>query len=194
MSGRGRGRFQGGRGRSSAGRSQQGNKKPTAKSETKKTLTDYTYHLGSAKQASDYDLTTQYLVTHVKVTYEYGEDIAYELEELEPIDTEKWRPQLRVSKSKDPEIKAAEKEQFGFEFKTEYSEYRKRIATYNINRIKASALLWQRCTVGMRNKIEARVDYKNKIKDNPIELLKAIREHALNYQEHRYDMSIVFDA
>jgi hypothetical protein len=32
------------------------------------------------------------------------------------------------------------------------------------------------------------------MKDNPIKLLNAITEHALNYQEHRYEMSIILDA
>ncbi len=45
----------------------------------------------------------------------------------------------------------------------------------------------------MQNKIEARSDY-NELKDDPIKLLKAIKQHALNYQEHRYEMSIILDA
>jgi hypothetical protein len=46
----------------------------------------------------------------------------------------------------------------------------------------------------MQNKIESRKDFEKTIKYNPIELLKAIKEHALNYQEHRYEMSIILDA
>ena len=45
----------------------------------------------------------------------------------------------------------------------------------------------------MQNKIESRSDY-TEIVNNPVKLLKAIKEHALNYQEHRYDMSIIADA
>jgi hypothetical protein len=45
----------------------------------------------------------------------------------------------------------------------------------------------------MKNKIEARSDY-DRIKNDPIELLKAIKEHALKYQENRYAMSIILDA
>jgi hypothetical protein len=32
------------------------------------------------------------------------------------------------------------------------------------------------------------------LENDPIELLKAIKQHALNYQEHQYDMSIIYDA
>ena len=45
----------------------------------------------------------------------------------------------------------------------------------------------------MQSKIEASKDF-DKIKNNPIELLKSIKQHALNYQEHRYEMSIITDA
>ena len=42
-------------------------------------------------------------------------------------------------------------------------------------------------------KIESRSDY-DKIKNDPILLLKTTKEHALNYQENRYSMSIILDA
>jgi hypothetical protein len=45
----------------------------------------------------------------------------------------------------------------------------------------------------MKNKIESRTDYAT-IQQDPIELLKAIKEHALNYQEQRYKHMIVLDA
>ena len=60
--------------------------------------------------------------------------------------------------------------------------------------MKAYALFWGRCTKGMKNKIEARSDYKSSIDDNPIKLLMAIKEHSLNYQETQYDMSVIFDS
>jgi hypothetical protein len=36
---------------------------------------------------------------------------------------------------------------------------------------------------GMKNKLESQVDF-NTLKNDRIELLKAIKQHALNYQEH----------
>ena len=41
----------------------------------------------------------------------------------------------------------------------------------------------------IQNKISARVGYETKIYDNPIKQLKAIREHAMDYQETKYEMS-----
>jgi len=43
----------------------------------------------------------------------------------------------------------------------------------------------------MKKMIDLRLDFI-KINTNPITLLVAIKEHALNYQENRYSMSIIF--
>ena len=65
---------------------------------------------------------------------------------------------------------------------------------YNDNLFKAYALIWERCAKAMQNKLLAQSDYEDEIYNNPIKLLKAIKEHALNYQETRYEMSIISDA
>jgi hypothetical protein len=70
----------------------------------------------------------------------------------------------------------------------------KRKQALEANMTKAYAFLWDQCTKGMQQKIEVRSDFQAKVKSDPIELLKAIKQHALNYQEHRYEMSIILDA
>ena len=66
--------------------------------------------------------------------------------------------------------------------------------TYENNKIKAYALLWEGCAKGMQQKILARTNYTSEIKNNPIKLKQAIRNHALNYHENRYKMSIILDS
>jgi hypothetical protein len=46
----------------------------------------------------------------------------------------------------------------------------------------------------MKNKIESRSDFKDKIENNLFELLQAIKEHSLNYQEKKYNISVIFDS
>jgi thiamine monophosphate kinase len=47
----------------------------------------------------------------------------------------------------------------------------------------------------MQNKIMARSTFEAEIYNDPIKLLNAVKEqHALNYQETRYEMSIISDA
>ena len=129
----------------------------------------------------------------MKKVYEYGNDIGTALENLEPVDLTQWKPKMQVSDDSDEEIRIIENRQFEIEFKAEYDEYRKRVNCYENNKVKAYALLWERCAKAMKNKIEARTDYQT-IRNNPIELLKGIKEHSMNYQENRYSMSIILDA
>ena len=159
----------------------------------KKSVNDYNYYLGSSKQASDYETTTEYLINYIKKVFDYGSDIGIALKSLEPINTSVWKPRMQVSIATTEEDRAAENRQYEIEFKADYDTYSKRVQAYENNNTKAYALLWERCNKAMKNKIEARSDY-NRIENNPITLLMAIKEHALNFQENRYSMSIILDA
>jgi hypothetical protein len=79
-------------------------------------------------------------------------------------------------------------------FKAEIQQFVKRKDNYMSNRSKVYALLWQQCARTMQNKIQARADFTSKIENNPIKLLNAIEEHALSYEETKYDMSSISDA
>ena len=60
----------------------------------KKSVNDYNYYLGSSKQASDYETTTEYLINHIKKVFDYGNDIGTALELLEPMSTLAWKPRM----------------------------------------------------------------------------------------------------
>ena len=105
---------------------------------------------------------------------------------LEPINTLAWKPRMQVSIATTEEDRTAENRQYEIEFKADYDTYSKRVQAYENNNTKAYALLWERCNKAMKNKIEARSNYNryNRIKNNPITLLMAIKEHPLNFQEN----------
>ena len=65
---------------------------------------------------------------------------------------------------------------------------------YENNLYKAYALIWERCAKAMQHKIVSRTIFESTIYNDPIELLIAVKEHALNYQETRYEMSIISDS
>jgi hypothetical protein len=46
----------------------------------------------------------------------------------------------------------------------------------------------------MQNTIMSRSNFEGSIYNDPIKLLNVVKEHALNYQETRYEMSIILDA
>jgi hypothetical protein len=159
---------------------------PHLKSRTivKKELNDYTYFLGTAKQASEYEATTLFVINYIKQEFEYGSDTAMSLEELKEFEVSKNKPVLQMSTSEDLSIKILKERQYELEFKEEFSIFMKRKQSYENNKIKAYAIIWERCAKGMQVKIESRNDFEDKIKKNPIELLKAVRQHSPNYQEH----------
>ena len=150
--------------------------------------------MGSAKQAADYESTTEFLINHIKKTFSFGNDIGTVLETLQELDLNQYKPSLSISLSVDEGVKMAEDKQFEIEFKAEFEAFTKRKQAMETNLTKAYAFLWDQCARSLQNKIEARADFLSDIKGNPIELLKAIKQHALNYQESRYEMSIILDA
>ena len=198
MSGRGSGKGHGGRGKGRGFNRRRFNsiKKPEKE---KKSLKDYNYYLGSSKQASDFESTTEFIINHVKKTDNHSRDIAEALKTLEPVDQANWAPELQVSVIPGDDAdanrcRAAEDRQYEIMFKEDLSRYRKRVDDYEDNLVKAYALIWERCTKTMQNKISNTKDFETNIYDDPIELLKEIKKNALNYQEYKYDMAIIADA
>ena len=122
------------------------------------------------------------------------DDISETLRTLEEPNTDDWKPTLIMSKSTDTDEKQRENRQFELEYRAEYDEYMRRKREYTQNYFSAYALLWERCNKAMKAKIEARKDYESTIYNKPIKLIEAIKEHALNYEENRYEMSIILDA
>jgi hypothetical protein len=188
------GRFGGHRGE----RSGKGGRKPPVQrleqQTKKKSIKDYFFYVGSSKQASDFETTSEFLINHVKKTFERGNDVAEALRILEPTDTDGWKPTLLFNVSTDTTAEKQENRQFELEYKANLDEYMRRKRSYDANLFKAYALVWERCAKAMQNKIMAISDFETRLYNNPIELLKAVKQHALNYQETRYEMSIISDA
>ena len=116
--------------------------------------------MGSSKHASDYEVTTEFVVNHIKKTFEHGLDISEALRILKEPDTNSWKSKLQVSKLKDADDKAGEDRQFSMDYKAELDETTRRIRALKGNLIKSYALLWERCAKAMQNKIQERSDYQ----------------------------------
>jgi hypothetical protein len=113
---------------------QRGAHKPSTKSsgmpkkEINKSVNDYNYYLGSAKQASDYETTTIFLINYIIKTFEYVNDIGQALRELEYPDPDSWKPTMRQSThlGNDPDDEAQrafENKQFEIKFKSEFDNF-----------------------------------------------------------------------
>jgi hypothetical protein len=79
-----------------------GAKKDPVKEKKKKTIEEYFFYVGSSKQASDYTVTANFVINHIKKTFEYGLDISDALRNLELPDTDKWYTELKVSQQIKP--------------------------------------------------------------------------------------------
>ena len=66
----------------------------------KKNIEDDVFYVGTSKQASDFEISSEYILNYVKSTFERGNDIAESLQTLTRIITQAWRPQLESSKEK----------------------------------------------------------------------------------------------
>ena len=137
--------------------------------------------MGSSKQASDYEVTAEFVVNHIKKTFEHGLDVFEALRNVELPYTNLWKTKLQVSELKDPDGIAGEDAQSRMEYKTELDETVRRVRALKGNLIKSYALLWERCAKAMQNKIQTRSDYQSVIFNDPIKLLEAIKQHALNF-------------
>ena len=60
-------------------------------------LNDYKYATGTPKQAGDYNKTTNFLILHMRKTYENGGDIADVIENQEPFNFNSSAPKLKIS-------------------------------------------------------------------------------------------------
>ena len=160
----------------------------------RKTLADHIYYVGSAKQASDYVTVTNYIINHIRRTFDKGNDIATALEEEREIDLTVYVPTLKESTAGKDEDKERENRQFEKQFKIEYATYNERRVKYEENRSAAEATLWNQCGSSMKTKIQARTDYESDIKGNPIKLLLAIKQHALSYESSQHRMKTMCDA
>jgi hypothetical protein len=78
-----------------------GNYNATNTTKQKQFVNDFNYYLGSARQASDYETTTEFLINHIKKLYDYGNDIGTALEKLEAVNTAVWKPRMQVSNDED---------------------------------------------------------------------------------------------
>ena len=157
-------------------------------------MKDHIYHIGSASKANDFETVTNFIINHIITTFDEGADVATALENLQPFDIESHQPELEFSESTDETTASRQNEEFELVFQCKIKWYLQRKETYEDNLIKAYDLLWGQCGKNLQNTILARTDFEKEIKDDPIKLLKVIKEHAIGCQETKYASSVYLDA
>ena len=87
------------------------NKNKNKNNYKKKVVEDFVFYIGSAKQASDYFNTAEYLVNFIKKTYDNGNGIVYDLSEKREFPMLSVEPTLEVSSETDTAKKVIENRQ-----------------------------------------------------------------------------------
>jgi uncharacterized protein YqgQ len=152
------------------------------------------FEIGGAERANEYINNVNYIINYIKKEYDDGVLVAQSLEKKKRIDFEDRMPKLTRSTLENADEAKLENEMFNMIFKQDIADFNKRKMEYQRNMIKAYALLWERCTKSMKHKIEARRNFEMDINDDPNELLKAIQEHSINFEDRKYDMEIIHTA
>jgi hypothetical protein len=152
------------------------------------------YFVGAARQASDFSVITEFIINHVRKTFEYGNDIANALDARSHIDFITFMPQLQESQSGDKAAAKREDQQYRLLYEAEIKRFVERKGTYESNLDKAFAVIWAQCNKSMQNKLLTKTNFESEIKGEPIKLLSAIEEFSMSYLEHQYDAVIVLDA
>ena len=131
--------------------------KTTGNSSTskKKTLRDYIFYIGSAKQASDYVSVHNYLLNHIQRTYEYGDLIGNALEQGTELDLQAIKPIRERSTQSDADLKKQEDEDNSILFKARIEAYIKRIEKYQCNKTKVYSFLEGQCSAAMKARIKS---------------------------------------
>jgi hypothetical protein len=105
----------------------------TKETKKKKSIEDYFFYVGSSKQASDFETTSEFLVNYVKKTFDRGNDVAEALRTLTPEDTELWKPTLQFSTATEDTKNKQENRQHELEYKANLDEFRGRGRTTTIS-------------------------------------------------------------
>ena len=165
-------------------------------------LNDSKYAIGTAKQVGDYNKITNYLVLLVRKTYDHGRDMTNTIENQEPFNFKSSAPKLKIltiveTEDTCPEEKLEikhENDQYKIKYKAELQLHLKQKSHYCTNLGKAYAFLFGQCTTGLQHRIEAKAEYKSKIKGDPIKLLEMMNETSLSFNDKKKADKVIINA
>jgi hypothetical protein len=130
--------------------------------------------IGKERQTVTYQTVKKYIIQLVQKTHKNGKDVADSLRKMEKIDMTKNMPTRRLSQETEAN-KITEQEGFDMLFKAGIKIYTKRKHEFEDNMNKTYSLIYlQHCNKTIQDRITGHPEFKSKIENDPIELLKAI--------------------
>jgi hypothetical protein len=121
---KGRGGRGHGRGRERGGRDGRGGPNPSSdkdkgSAKIRMTLADYIYYVGASRQAREFLVFTEFIINHIRKTFEFGNNIANALDARFHVDFITLMPELQESKATDPKVLQRETGQYAIHYEAE---------------------------------------------------------------------------
>ncbi|KAL7577498.1 hypothetical protein ACA910_004779 [Epithemia clementina (nom. ined.)] len=149
------------------------------------------YPHGSGKNATVKDS----IVSYVQRTYKHGKDIAISLRDLKKKDLSSLKPVRDISMETDEGMRKLEQDGFDILYQAEIKQFLERKRALEENMDKTYALIFGTyCSKAIQSCVEEHPDYKSKIRDNPIELLKIVSVLMHDTVRARYPYASLYDA
>jgi hypothetical protein len=102
---------------------------------------------------------------------------------------------VKTSKSSDDRVADQENKAFQYDYRDDMKIHKQRVLTFKENLVKAYGLIWDDyMTTTMQNRIEQHPDYASKIKNNPVELVLAIRSSMHETVRAQHSIITLFSA
>mmetsp|Transcript_8617 Transcript_8617/g.16586 ORF Transcript_8617/g.16586 Transcript_8617/m.16586 type:complete len:418 (-) Transcript_8617:358-1611(-) len=195
MSGRGRGGYRQDRGRAGCNRRSYSRWSKSSSSgyavpETKKTINDFTYSMDSPHLLSDFYTTTDFIIDHVGQKFGFRQ--ANSLKQRMPVILEE--PTLDFSSAEDPDTKKREDIRNLAIYRARVNLFAELEVKVETESFQVYALIWDRCTMSLQNKLRELPNFGNGIYGNPVELLKSIEQQlSIAYANNRYIYASALD-
>ena len=151
-------------------------------------------HSSTTQQSITYDVVKDFILDKIQKEYTDSVDIVKSLRDLQLVDIDMQEPVRLQSGETDEEQRKFEQETFDMKYDALIKEHILRKRQFKANLSNAFALIKSFCNKTMVNKLEALPDYESKIRDDPIELLQAIKLLMHDPERARYPYASLTEA
>jgi hypothetical protein len=127
------------------------------------------------RQTATYQTVKDYIIQLVQKSFRNGKEVADSIRKMDRINMMSKIPVRRLSRATDADDRATKQKGYDILYKAEIDMYTKRKHKLEDNMNKTYSLIYlQHCNKTIQDRIHAHPDFETKIKNDPIELLKAI--------------------
>ena len=130
---------------------------------------------GSTQQAT-YATVRDAVIQKIQKTYEGSTDLLKSLKDMQLVNLAAQEPTRKLSTNSNADMAKIEQDGFNIKYEAELKRFLDKQDNLTDGLIKAYALIFDEfCTKSMQQRIEQHPEYEKTIRDNPIELLEAIK-------------------